>query len=97
MSPIIASAFPVKHASVPLPGLAAGLLILTAQVHAAVPAEPVEPHFDVLEYDVSGNTQLSDIEIERAVTPFLGEDKTPARRRGRARGARNGVSATPAT
>ena len=31
--------------------------------------------FDVLEYVIEGNTTLSDVMIERAVTPFLGLDK----------------------
>jgi len=34
------------------------------------------PRFDILEYQVEGNTRLPDIQIERAVTPFLGEAKT---------------------
>jgi hemolysin activation/secretion protein len=45
----------------------------TAQQAAA---EPALPPFDIFEYVVEGNTRLSDIEIERAVTPFLGEGKT---------------------
>ena len=34
------------------------------------------PKFDIFEYAVEGNNQLQDIDIERAVTPFLGEGKT---------------------
>ena len=34
------------------------------------------PSFDILEYEIHGNTRLSDIDIERAVTPFLGLKKT---------------------
>lgn len=32
--------------------------------------------FDVLEYDVVGNSKLSTIDVERAVYPYLGEHKT---------------------
>lgn len=32
--------------------------------------------FDIFEYRVEGNTVLDDLTIERAVTPFLGEQKT---------------------
>ncbi|MBV8209850.1 MAG: ShlB/FhaC/HecB family hemolysin secretion/activation protein [Burkholderiaceae bacterium] len=35
-----------------------------------------EPTFDVLEYDVEGNTVLPAVEIERAVYPYLGEHRT---------------------
>ena len=34
------------------------------------------PKFDVLEYDVEGNTLLRAIEIEKAVTPFLGPSRS---------------------
>ena len=39
-------------------------------------AESELPRFDILEYDIEGNTRLTDADIERAVTPFLGEQKT---------------------
>jgi hemolysin activation/secretion protein len=49
---------------------------------AAAPDTPAsaaaEPRFDIFEYLVEGNTVLSVAEIERAVTPFLGEQKTIA-------------------
>lgn len=49
----------------------------TAQAQAPVVENaPAEPRFDILEYLVEGNTVLSVAEIERAVTPFLGEQKT---------------------
>jgi hemolysin activation/secretion protein len=54
-----------------------GLLALPAV--AAVPAPEADPtmlRFDILEYEVQGNSQLSDLEIERAVTPFLGPERT---------------------
>jgi hemolysin activation/secretion protein len=57
-----------------------------AAVHAAAPStadaragsapEPDLPHFDLLELEVEGNTVLSTLEIEKAVYPFLGPDKT---------------------
>jgi hemolysin activation/secretion protein len=42
---------------------------------AAAPAAKPQP-FDVLEYDIEGNTLLKPIDIERAVTPFLGPGRT---------------------
>lgn len=53
------------------------LAALAGVSHAAEEAgnEPAMPGFDILEYAVEGNTLLTDIEIERAVTPFLGFDK----------------------
>lgn len=42
---------------------------------AAVKTQPAKP-FAILEYRIEGNTLLPTIEIERAVTPFLGENKT---------------------
>jgi hemolysin activation/secretion protein len=42
---------------------------------AAAPAAPV-PSFDVLEFQVEGNTLLSTMEIEHAVMPSLGMGKT---------------------
>lgn len=40
-------------------------------------AEPLAADtFDILEYTVEGNTRLPQIDIERAVYPFLGEGKT---------------------
>ena len=35
-----------------------------------------EARFDVMEYDVEGNTLLADTEIEKAIYPYLGEGKT---------------------
>lgn len=39
------------------------------------PGQAPEPKFDIFEIAVEGNTRLSDLEIERAVTPYLGEQK----------------------
>lgn len=54
-----------------------------AQAADAAPAQPgnaagSDPHFDIFEYVVDGNTVLSVTEIEAAVYPFLGEDRTAA-------------------
>jgi hemolysin activation/secretion protein len=35
-----------------------------------------QPAFDILEFAVEGNSRLSDLQIERAVGPFLGEGKS---------------------
>jgi hemolysin activation/secretion protein len=43
-----------------------------AQAGSKAPANT----FDILEYDVEGNTRLTQLEIERAVYPHLGEKKT---------------------
>ena len=51
----------------------AGLACLTASPGWAADAEPA---FDVFEYDVEGNTRLDDDAIERAVSPYLGEQKS---------------------
>src|SRR5580692_8777736 len=62
--------------------MAIGLLGVSALAWAADTAPPAvarsqePPPFDVMEYDVEGNTLLKPIDIERAVTPFLGEKKT---------------------
>jgi hemolysin activation/secretion protein len=55
--------------------LLAGVFTLPAQAQQ-VGAEATLPKFDVMEYAVEGNTRLPDIDIERAVTPFLGVGKT---------------------
>jgi hemolysin activation/secretion protein len=52
------------------------LFLLALFAPLAPAASEAEPSFDILEYDVVGNTRLSDLAIERAVTPFLGEGKT---------------------
>lgn len=45
---------------------------------APAPAKASDLHFDILEYDVDGNTTLPTAEIEEAVYPFLGEQRTAA-------------------
>jgi hemolysin activation/secretion protein len=40
--------------------------------NAATPAASADPAFDILQFQVDGNTVLSVRDIERAVTPFLG-------------------------
>jgi hemolysin activation/secretion protein len=51
-------------------------LALAAHPVAAADAGDVSPKFDIMEYAVEGNTTLADIDIERAVMPHLGEDRT---------------------
>lgn len=49
----------------------------TAETKAPTPAaQPSSPAFAILEYQVEGNTLLRPIDIERAVMPFLGENKS---------------------
>jgi hemolysin activation/secretion protein len=54
-----------------------------AQAPAATPAAPshaagapASPPFPILEFQVEGNTVLPAIDVERAVTPYLGNSKT---------------------
>lgn len=49
-----------------------------AHAQADPAAEQVIPHFDVFEYRVEGNSVLPAESIERAVYPFLGEQRTVA-------------------
>lgn len=51
------------------------MLLLLAS--GAAPADEAStPHFAILEFRVLGNTALPTIDVERAVYPFLGEDKS---------------------
>ncbi len=44
---------------------------------AGMPASAQDmPKFDIFEYKIEGNSLLNDLQIERAVMPFLGEGKT---------------------
>jgi hemolysin activation/secretion protein len=43
---------------------------------ARAASNPTQRTFAVMEYDVEGNTLLKPIDIERAVTPYLGEGRT---------------------
>jgi len=57
----------------------AALLLLPGLVTQAVAAGAEgQHHFPVLEFRIDGNSKLTDEEIERAVMPFLGEDRTLA-------------------
>lgn len=49
-----------------------------AQTAAAPPAQASAPAFDILEFQIEGNSVLPVGAIERAVTPFLGERKAMA-------------------
>jgi hemolysin activation/secretion protein len=53
--------------------LAGAVLVFSARAQDAPPK--ADPTFDILEFLVEGNTVLSNREIERAVTPFLGEKR----------------------
>ncbi len=66
-------------------GLCIGALSVGAQAkeeesaktaQPATAADPNAHHFDILEYVVDGNTVLAVPEIEEAVYPFLGENRT---------------------
>lgn len=59
-------------------GLLAGLICCSASSLAQAQAAAAEPHFDVFEYRIEGNTVLPVAKIERAVYPHLGERKTAA-------------------
>lgn len=59
-----------------LRGLALLALLMAAPVPAQEAAGGAVPRFDILEYAIEGNSKLTDLEIERAVTPFLGESRT---------------------
>ena len=72
--PLLASVLELAASRLGLFAILCGLLAPPAA--AVANPDPSMPHFDILEIDVEGNTQLADIEIERAVTPFLGEGKT---------------------
>lgn len=61
------------------------VLMSTSVVHAAEPTstpnaagvqQQEQPRFDVLDYQIEGNTVLDDESLERAVYPHLGPDKT---------------------
>ncbi len=58
--------------------LVCGLLFFCVNMNSAISAEQSDgpPPFDIFEYQVQGNSRLSDAQIEQAVTPFLGESKS---------------------
>ena len=64
-----------------VPGLGLAQTTDVAATNAATPQpvnkvdKPAEKRFPILEYQVEGNTLLPVIEIEDAVTPFLGPDR----------------------
>jgi hemolysin activation/secretion protein len=49
---------------------------VSAAEKGEAPHETNTPKFDILEFQIEGNTVLSTIDIERAVYPLLGEGKT---------------------
>jgi hemolysin activation/secretion protein len=58
------------------PAAAAAPTAPAAPVTKAVPKAPPVQSFSILEYRIEGNTVLPVIEVERAVTPYLGENKS---------------------
>ncbi|MBI1397114.1 MAG: BamA/TamA family outer membrane protein [Betaproteobacteria bacterium] len=52
------------------------VLVLFLVALVAGPARAADGTFNVFEFDVSGNTVLKRAQVERAVYPFLGPDKT---------------------
>ncbi|MDA8260360.1 MAG: ShlB/FhaC/HecB family hemolysin secretion/activation protein [Betaproteobacteria bacterium] len=81
MNPIAAKPLPIRRLLVLLLALAAPALADEPPQPAAAPAaanavEQAEGRFDVMEFQVEGNTVLPAVEIENAVYPFLGKDKT---------------------
>jgi hemolysin activation/secretion protein len=79
------SAEPAQPTSPPAPGAPASAAPPTAAPAALVPAAPAstspaaarqERPFPILEFQVEGNTLLPVIDVERAVTPYLGVKKT---------------------
>lgn len=68
--------------------LACGLVIATASPAALAQSRPApaaaaapaaaEPRFDILEYEVEGNTRLPLLEVERVLLPHMGEGRTLA-------------------
>ncbi|MEC5217715.1 hemolysin activation/secretion protein [Actimicrobium sp. GrIS 1.19] len=58
--------------------LALSLAFAVAPVSAQIasPEAADAPRFDIFEYQIDGNSRLADIDIERAVMPYLGERKS---------------------
>lgn len=74
-----------RRIRLPLNAASAALVLAAAMAAAQEPAPAApsaspaqassDPAFDILEFDVEGNSVLSQREIERAVYPFLGEKR----------------------
>ncbi len=52
--------------------------VVPAAVPEPVATAPATPAFDILEFQIEGNSVLTAADIERAVTPFLGENRQMA-------------------
>jgi len=52
------------------------LLLSVLATHALAAGVEIQHQFPVLEFRIDGNSILTDEEIERAVTPYLGENRT---------------------
>jgi hemolysin activation/secretion protein len=68
-------ASPIRFSRI-LPALGLLLLAVLTAVPAWAAGEGSSPRFDVWEYEVSGNSVLDVLVIEKAVYPHLGEDKS---------------------
>ena len=55
--------------------IAAAQGVVAAPAASASAPAAAQPHFDILEFQVEGNTVLPDEAIEQAVLPFLGPDR----------------------
>ena len=55
-----------------------GVLAFVVFANQAWATESASPAFDILEFEVEGNTVLPNMDIERAVLPFMGEGKQVA-------------------
>jgi hemolysin activation/secretion protein len=77
-SPAAGPIAPVNPASTatPPPVKSAPPSSVAPSTAAPAPAPSSPQTFSVLEYQVEGNTLLAPIDIERAVTPFLGDNKS---------------------
>ncbi len=47
-------------------------MLLAPALHAQTPATAEAPRFDILEFEVAGNTVLPEAQVEQAVMPFMG-------------------------
>jgi hemolysin activation/secretion protein len=67
----------MRAALVHIPALALSLVfsLLMASAFGQGTGNTADPAFDILQFLVEGNTVLSNREIERALTPFLGEKR----------------------
>ncbi|HUI60127.1 MAG TPA: POTRA domain-containing protein, partial [Steroidobacteraceae bacterium] len=75
-APAVAQAAPPGPATSTSPPAGAPASTAAPPAAAQPAAAPASPGFDLLEFQVEGNTLLQPIDIERAVTPYLGEHRS---------------------